>query len=307
MRGQRLGVLAIGAVLAASVAPAREVPFLSGRVNDTSGILSEGVRQGLEEKLAAYEKETGAQVAVLTIDSLEGEVLEDYSHRVATTWQLGRKGVDDGVLFLVAKNDRKMRLEVGYGLEGKLTDAQSRRILDNLVRPQFRAGSFDGGVQAGVDAVLGTLRGEDVIPPEAPPGSSFKQLADVPWPMRLAFGGMFTLVIGMFSLVALFGKGCSGWFLYFFLMPFYLTFPMVFAGPVGGLVIFVAWVVGFPILKLMLSFSPWGKLFMTRHPGLARFATSSGSSGRGWSSGGSSSGWSGGGGSFGGGGSSSSW
>ena len=95
--------------------------------------------------------------------------------------------------------------------------------------------------------------------------------------------------------------------LYFFLMPFYLTFPMVFAGPVGGLVIFVAWVVGFPILKLMLSFSPWGKVFMTRHPGLARFAASSGSSGRGWSSGGSSSGWSGGGGSFGGGGSSSSW
>ena len=307
MRSRHLVALALCAALAASVVVAREVPFLSGRVNDTAGILSEGVRQQLEEKLASFEKETGAQVAVLTIDSLEGEVLEDYSHRVASTWQLGRKGVDDGVLFLVAKNDRKMRLEVGYGLEPKLTDAQSRRILDNLVRPQFRAGSFDGGVQAGVDAVLGTLRGEDVIPPEALAGNSFVQLADVPWSMRLALGGMFTVIVGVFSFIALFGKGCSGWFLYFFLMPFYLTFPVVFAGPVGGLVIFIAWVVGFPILKLMLSFSPRGKLFLTRHPGLASFATSSGSGGGGWSSGGSSSGWYGGGGSFGGGGSSSSW
>lgn len=307
MRSHMLGVAAIGVWLAAAAAPAREVPFLSGRVNDTAGILSEGVRRSLEEKLAAFERETGAQVAVLTIDSLENEVLEDYSHRVASTWRLGRKGVDDGVLFLIATNDRKMRLEVGYGLEGKLTDAQSRRILDNLVRPQFRAGSFDGGVQAGVDAVLATLRGEDVIPPEAPPGGSFTELGKVPWPMRLAIAGMFTLVIGIFSLVALFGKGCGGWFLYVFLMPFYFAFPLVFAGPIGGPVIFAAWVVGFPILKVALGVSPWGKLFMARHPGLVRFASSSGSGGGGWSSGDSGGGWSGGGGSFGGGGSSSSW
>jgi len=293
-------------VLAASAAPGREVPFLSGRVNDTAGILSPGMRESLEEKLAAFERETGAQVAVLTIDSLDGEVLEDYSHRVATTWQLGRKGVDDGVLFLIARDDRKTRLEVGYGLESRLTDAQARRILDNLVRPQFRAGSFDGGVQAGVDAVIGTLRGEDVIPPEAPPGGSIKGLGEVPWPMRLAFGGMFVLVIGIFSLVALFGKGCSGWFLYVFLMPFYFAFPLVFAGPIVGPLTFAAWVVGFPILKLLLSFSPWGKAFLANHPKLVHFAASSGSSSGGWSSG-SSGGWSGGGGSFGGGGASSSW
>ena len=225
----------LAATLLAGPVAAREVPYLSGRVNDTAGMLSEGMRQQLEEKLAAFEKETGTQVAVLTIESLDGEVLEDYSERVASTWKLGRKGVDDGVLFLISKTDRKMRLEVGYGLEGKLTDAQSRRILDNLVRPRFREGGFDAGVLAGVDATLGTLRGQDVIPAEAPPVSATQSLKDVPWPMRLAFGGMFVLVIGVFSMLALFSKGCSAWFLYFFLMPFYLAFPMVFAGPIGGL------------------------------------------------------------------------
>lgn len=303
---RRIASVALGAWLVASAAAGREVPFLSGRVNDTAGILSEEMRAALEDKLAAFERETGVQVAVLTIDSLEGEVLEDYSHRVASTWKLGRKGVDDGVLFLIAKNDRKMRLEVGYGLEGKLTDAQCRRILDNLVRPRFRGGDFDRGVQAGIDAVLGTLRGEDVIPAEAPVPKPLAAGKDIPWPMRLAVGGMFVLVIGIFSLVALFGKGCMGWFLYVFLMPFYFAFPLVFAGPVGGLLIFGAWVVGFPILKLLLSFSPWGKVFMSRHPGLVKFASTSGSGGSGWSSG-SSGGWSGGGGSFGGGGASSSW
>ena len=301
----RCSALVLVATLLAGSVAAREVPYLSGRVNDTAGMLSEGMRQQLEEKLAAFEKETGTQMAVLTIESLDGEVLEEYSERVASTWKLGRKGVDDGVLFLISKGDRKMRLEVGYGLEGKLTDAQSRRILDNLVRPRFREGGFDAGVLAGVDATLGTLRGQDVIPAEAPAGSATQSLADVPWPMRLGFAGMFFLVIGIFSVLALFSKGCSGWFLYFFLMPFYLTFPMVFAGPVGGGLIFVMWVIGFPILKLMLSLSPWGKLFMSRHPGLAPFAASSGrSSNGGWSSGG---GFSGGGGSFGGGGASSSW
>lgn len=306
----RRSMLILAATLLAGSAAGREVPYLSGRVNDTAGMLSEGMRQQLEEKLAAFEKETGAQVAVLTIESLDGEVLEDYSERVASTWKLGRKGVDDGVLFLISKADRKMRLEVGYGLEGKLTDAQSRRILDNLVRPRFREGGFDAGVLAGVDATIGTLRGQDVIPAEAPVASATQSLRNVPWPMRLGFAGMFVLVIGIFSMLALFSKGCSAWFLYFFLMPFYLVFPMVFAGPVGGLVIFATWVIGFPILKLMLSFSPWGKLFMSRHPGLVRFASSSGrSGGGGWSSGGGSSsgGFSGGGGSFGGGGASSSW
>lgn len=303
-------VLAL-ALLVAQTSVAREVPFLSGRINDTAGVLSEGMRQQLESRLEAFEKENGTQVAVLTVESLDGEALEDYTHRVASTWKLGRQGADDGVLFFVAKNDRKMRIEVGYGLEGRLTDAQARRILDNLVRPQFRAGSFDGGVEAGVDAILGTLRGEEAIPVESPLGGATNSLGDVPWPMRLAFGGMFLVVIGTFSLVALFGKGCSGWFLYLFLIPFYATFPMVFAGPIVGALILGMWIVVFPILKLLLSLTPWGKSFVASHPDLVRFASSTSSRSRGWSSGGwssgGSSGWSGGGGSFGGGGASSSW
>lgn len=284
---------------------AREIPYLSGRVNDTASMLSDATRQQIEETLAAFEKETGAQMVILTIESLDGEVLEDYSERVASTWKLGHKGVDDGVLLLISKQERKMRLEVGYGLEGKLTDAQSRRILDNLVRPRFREGNFDVGVRAGVEATLGILRGQDVIPPEAPAAGAVQSLNDVSWGIRLAFGGMFVLVIGTFSLLALFSKGCTAWFMYVFLMPFYLAFPIVFAGLIGGLAIFVTWVIGFPILKLLLSFSPSGKLFLSRHPGLVAFAASSGhSGGSSWSSGG---GFSGGGGSFGGGGASSSW
>ena len=126
------------------------------------------VRERLEGKLAAFEKETGAQVAVLTIDTLGGDVLEDYSLKVAQTWKLGRKGVDDGVLLLIVKDDRKLRIEVGYGLEGKLTDAQCGRILDDVVRPEFRNGDFGRGVEAGVDAIIGMIQGKDTIPSRAP-------------------------------------------------------------------------------------------------------------------------------------------
>jgi uncharacterized protein len=166
-------------------------------------------------------------------------------------------------------------------------------------------------VEAGVEAILGTLRGEDVIPAEAPRGGATDSLKDVAWPMRLAFGAMFLVVVGTFSIAALFGKGSSGWFLYLFLIPFYATFPMVFAGPILGVMILGMWIVVFPILKLLLSLTPWGKSFVASHPDLVRFASSRSSRGSGWSSGGwssgGSSGWSGGGGSFGGGGASSSW
>ena len=103
---------------------------MAGRVNDLAGVLSSAARERLDAKLRGLEARTGAQITVLIIPSLEGESLEAHSVRVAQTWKLGRKGVDDGVLFLVAKNDRKMRIEVGYGLEPKLTDARSRAILE---------------------------------------------------------------------------------------------------------------------------------------------------------------------------------
>jgi len=296
--------IALAAVLlaAASAAAARDVPYLSGRVNDTAGMIPAEVRDRLESKLAAFEKQTGAQVAVLTIDSLDGEVLEDYSLKVAQTWKLGRKGVDDGVLLLIAKGDRKMRIEVGYGLEGKLTDAQCRRILDDVVRPAFRNGDFGGGIEAGVDAITGTIQGKDVIPARSP--AAGRRASEVPLGARALGSLIFTVVIGVFSILALMSKGCQSWFLYVFLMPFYAAFPLALWGPLGALLI-PAWVIGFPIAKYWLRKTPGGKSFLAAHPGLVAFAASGGHSGKGggWSSGG----FSGGGGSFGGGGASGGW
>ena len=299
--GVRIAVAAF-VLAAAPYLLARDVPYLSGRVNDTAGMIPAEVRDRLESKLAAFEKQTGAQVAVLTIDSLDGEVFEDYSLKVAQTWKLGRKGVDDGILLLIAKGDRKMRIEVGYGLEGKLTDAQCRRILDNVIRPAFRNDDFGGGIEAGVDAITGTIQGRDVIPAQAP--SSAKQFSSSPIGVQLMAIGIFVVVIGVFSLLALLSKGFQSWFLYVFLIPFWTAFPLVFFGTAGLLAI-VAWVIGFPIAKHWLRRTPGGKSFLTTHPGLVAFAASGGhsGSGHGWSSGG----FSGGGGSFGGGGASGGW
>jgi uncharacterized protein len=296
--------IAIAAALLAAAPSllARDVPYLSGHVNDTAGMIPVEVRDRLENKLADLEKQTGAQVAVLTIGSLDGEVLEDYSLKVAQTWKLGRKGVDDGVLLLIAKGERKMRIEVGYGLEGKLTDAQCRRILDDVVRPAFRNGDFGGGVETGVDAITGTIQGKDVIPSRALSGR--RRASEVPLGAKVIGSLVFTLVIGVFSILALMSKGCQSWFLYVFLMPFYAAFPLALWGAFGALLI-PTWVIGFPIAKYWLRKTPGGKSFLATHPGLVAFAASGrhSGSGHGWSSGG----FSGGGGSFGGGGASGGW
>jgi uncharacterized protein len=154
----------VAAFLAAGPAAlaALEVPFLEGRVNDLAGMLDETVEARIEEKLAAFEREKGSQVAVLTLPSLEGESLEDFSIRVVDTWKLGREGIDDGVLLLVARDERQLRLEVGYGLEGVLPDATARRIVDNVIVARFREGDVAGGIEAGVDAVLQVARGEEL-------------------------------------------------------------------------------------------------------------------------------------------------
>lgn len=299
--GIRIAVAATVLAAAPSLL-ARDVPYLSGHINDTAGMITAEVRDRLEHKLTAFEKQTGAQVAVLTVDSLDGEVLEDYSLRVAQTWKLGRKGVDDGVLLLIAKGDRKMRIEIGYGLESKLTDAQCRRILDDVVRPAFRNGDFGGGVEDGVDAITGTIQGKDVFPSRAPSGG--RRASEVPLGARVFGSVIFTIVIGVFSILALMSKGCQSWFLYVFLMPFYAAFPLALWGAFGALLI-PAWVIGFPIAKYWLRKTPGGKSFLATHPGLVAFAASGrhSGSGHGWSSGG----FSGGGGSFGGGGASGGW
>jgi len=297
-----LRVIALLVALVAIPAEALDVPFLAGRVNDLAGVLSSGARERLEAKLRELETRTGAQVAVLIIPSLEGESLEDYSVRVAQTWKLGRKGIDDGALLFVAKNDRKMRIEVGYGLEEKLTDARSREILDDYVRPRFRANDFDGGIEAAVDAIAATVEGARLPSPPVSRGSRSGGMDLLP---RLFVAGIFTVVVGVHSLVAVLTPGKMGWFLYFFLMPFYAAFPSFIVPPYGGVVACGAWILLFPIFRYRIR--PWSKEFKARHPGLAGFAGGGGSSsGGGWSSS-SGGGFSGGGGSFGGGGSSSSW
>ncbi len=158
---------------AAAPAAALEVPFLSGRVVDEAGILSPEAEQRLSATLEQLEAQSGAQVAVLTVPSLGGEALEEYSLRVAETWKLGGAERDDGVLLLIARDDRQMRFEVGYGLEGAIPDVLAGRILDQAVRPRFRDGDFDGGVIDGIDKVAALVRGEqpEAVLPEPPSAS----------------------------------------------------------------------------------------------------------------------------------------
>ena len=302
-----LAAAALLLALATSIAlAAKEVPFLAARVNDLAGIVPQPARERLETQLQDLERRTGAQVAVLTVDSLEGDPIEDFAVKVFQTWKLGRRGVDDGALFVVARQERRMRIEVGYGLEDRLTDARSRQILDETVRPHFRDGNFGAGIQAGVDAIAATIEGTPLPePPRARPkefGGSNVGL--------LFFGLIFLVVIGTFSLVALAAPGGVGWFLYVFLVPFYAAFPTAMFPPYGGVIAAGAWLILFPIARALLH-TQKGKEFRKRHGwvpipsgGGSRWRSDGGFSGGGGGGGG---GFSGGGGSSGGGGASSSW
>lgn len=144
---------------AAAAGWALDVPPLTGRIVDTAHIMPADLTAQLTQELEAHETKTGNQVAVLILPALEGEPLEPFSHRVATTWALGQKGRDNGVLLLIALRERKVRIEVGYELEGTLTDLRSARIIRNDIVPHFRAGDMPGGIAAGVHAILHTIEG----------------------------------------------------------------------------------------------------------------------------------------------------
>lgn len=141
-------------------AAALEVPAPTGYVNDRANILSAATVRDLERQLRDFEASDSTQLVVLTVPSLQGEVLEEYSLRVAQSWGIGQRGRDNGALLLIAAQDRAMRIEVGYGLEGRLTDLLAGRIIDDEIIPRFRSGDFDGGVQAGVAAMIQAVRGE---------------------------------------------------------------------------------------------------------------------------------------------------
>ena len=175
MRLSRLLVLALllcAAVVAQAALPIPKAP--GGRINDYAGVLSAEDRARLEDKVRAREQGSSNQVVVAIFRSLQGESLEDYSIRLAQAWRIGQKGLDNGVIFLVFTEDRKMRLEVGYGLESKLTDAISGQILRQAVAPRFREGKIADGIAAGLDAIdqaiAGTYKG--AAPAKRQQGSS---------------------------------------------------------------------------------------------------------------------------------------
>ena len=148
-----------------------EVPPLKARVTDLTNTLSPPVREALEQRLAAFESAKGTQIAVLIVPTTQPEAIEQYSIRVVEQWKLGRKGVDDGVLLLVAKDDRKMRLEVGRGLEGAVPDAVAKRITADIIAPYFKLGDFASGIAMGVERLINVIEGEPLPEPavESPP------------------------------------------------------------------------------------------------------------------------------------------
>src|SRR6201746_2696379 len=149
MNAARASILALLLCWAFAAFADVAVPPLSGRVVDQTGTLSSGDIAALTQTLKDLESRKGSQIAVLIVPATEPETIEQYSIRVAEAWKIGRRRIDDGALVVVAKNDRKLRIEVGYGLEGALNDATTRRIIDEVITPKFRAGDFAGGISAG--------------------------------------------------------------------------------------------------------------------------------------------------------------
>jgi len=142
------------------------VPPLTSPVTDLAGVLAPEQAAALDARLRAFEQGKGSQVAVLVVPTTQPETIEDYAIRVADAWQLGRKGVDDGAILLVAVQDRRVRIEVGYGLEGALPDATANRIIDEVIVPAFRGGDYSAGISAGVDRMLRVIEGEPLPEPE---------------------------------------------------------------------------------------------------------------------------------------------
>ena len=309
-------LLALLALAAAARAQGAEVPYLTGRVVDNAEILKPDTQRRIAAELQAHEKKTTNQIAVLTVPSLGGESVEEYAVRVFEQWKLGRKGKDNGVLVVVVPQDRRMRIEVGYGLEGVLTDVAASRIIRDVMTPRFRAGDYDGGVSQGVAAIMAQLEGKATAPAYAPEPqaqqSDFIKAPRMAWHEKVLMGAFIFGIIGLFTFIGIITPGV-GWFLYFFLIPFWAMFPVVIFGSGATFYILIAYLIGFPIAKLLVSRSGRYRQALEdlKKKGRASIGGFSVGRGGGWSSGGSWSsgggGFSGGGGSSGGGGASGSW
>lgn len=258
------------------------LPALSARVTDLTGTLDDTQRGRLEARLAAIERSGRAQVAVLLLPSTQPETIEAFAIRLAEAWKIGRKGADNGVIVIVAKDDRKMRIEVGYGLEGTIPDAIARRIIAERMAPAFKQGDFFGGLQAAVEGLDQAMGGTLTTAPAevSSPGRSEVGPDIMTWAFFLLFGaGVLRAIFGLFG--SLLAAGVAGWL---------------------GFAFFGSW------LAALIAAAAVFLLSLVR-------LSSGGGTGGGWSSSGGSGGFSsgggggfsGGGGSFGGGGSSGSW
>lgn len=173
-----------------------DVPRLQGYVNDYAGMISPSTKSRIQEALKAFEQSDSTQVAILTVPSLEGENIEEFSIKVAEAWKIGQQQKDNGVLFIVSKQERKIRIEVGRGLEGKLTDLMAGRIIDQVIKPRFKQGDFDGGFTAGLSALIRATRGEFKAEPRP---IQRRQKGFPPFLTFLMFFGIFILFLGIYS------------------------------------------------------------------------------------------------------------
>jgi uncharacterized protein len=280
IRDWRYGWLLLWLLFVGSARAELAVPPLVTRITDQAGLLTAAQRQQLEQTLSDFEAAKGSQVAVLTVASTQPETIEEYGIRVATAWKLGRKGVDDGALLLIAKDDRKMRIEVGYGLEGAIPDAVAKRVIAEIITPYFKQGDYFGGIQAGVSRLIRLIEGE-ALPPPAARDVSWSGIKDM---LPVAFA---VVVFGSSFLGALFGR-------------------LFGASIAGGIVAIIFWVsVGSLLIALLVGLGVFlfSILLGSGRGGYGGYY--GGGSGGGFSSGGG--GFSGGGGSFGGGGASGGW
>ncbi len=302
-----------------SAADDMAVPYLSGRVVDQAEILTAAARERIGNMLQTHERATGNQIAVLTINGIGAESIEDFAVRVFESWKLGSRERDNGVLIVVAPQEHRMRIEVGYGLEGMLTDVAADRIIRNLMTPRFREGNYDIGIEAGATAVIQILEGRQPATAEAEwaapakPASGFHvSPAPMPLPERILVSLFVFGIIGLFTFIGIVTPGGMGWFLYVFLIPFWSMFPMAIFGSQAALVIIGTYALLYPIAKIVIARMPWylkakedlKTKGVTQIGGMTIRPGGSSSSSGGFSSGG---GFSGGGGRSGGGGASGSW
>jgi uncharacterized protein len=251
------------------------VPELSRRVTDLTATLDAGQVAALESKLAAFEAQQGSQIAVLIVPTTQPEDIAQFGIRVADQWKIGRVKVDDGVILIVAKDDRKLRLEVGYGLEGAIPDAIAKRVIAETITPYFKAGDYYGGIDAGVQQLMRLIEGEQLPPPSA----SGKAGDDGPFVMLIVGG-----IVAGWLLSMLMSRPAAG------------GIAALGSGAVGAMLLGLT-----PVLLFIAVFVFAGVASGFRHGG----GWSSGGGGRGGGFGGGS--WGGGGGGFGGGGASGSW